>query len=153
MTEARIRQAGPDDALVVAALTLQCAIHRGANPEPGFLDRFATTWAREADRRPAWIAEAGDDHAGLLTSSLVRALPWPGQPAGGGALHIETFFVRPTHRGLGVGEMLLRTAVDWARAQRLDSVQMRPGRHTRSLCERLGLRSTTEVMELRLDQR
>jgi GNAT superfamily N-acetyltransferase len=153
VTEARIRQAGRDDALVVAALTLQCAIHRGAGPEPGFLDRFATAWTPDADRCPAWIAEVGDEHAGLLMSSLARALPWPGQPAGGGALHLETFFVRPTHRGLGVGEMLLRTAVDWARAERLDCVQMRPGRHTRALCERLGLSASAEVMELRLDQR
>jgi GNAT superfamily N-acetyltransferase len=151
VSQARIRQAEPDDALVVAALTLQCALHRGAAPEPGFLDRFATAWRREAGRRPAWVAEAGDQHAGLLVGLVARPLPWPGRGEGGGSLHVDTFFVRPDHRGLGVGEQLLRAAVDWAGGPGdLDTVQMRPGPHTRSLCERIGLTGSTELMELRL---
>jgi GNAT superfamily N-acetyltransferase len=55
-------------------------------------------------------------------------------------LVVDTFFVRPTHRGIGVGEHLLRAAVGWARAEGLDEVRMAAGPHTRPMVERVGLR-------------
>ncbi len=133
----RIRAAGADDALVVAGLTLQCALHRGGEPEPGFLDRFARAWSAQARSRPVWIAEAGDEHAGFLQACVLEALPWPGR-AGGASLVVETFFVRPGHRGIGVGEQLLRAAVDHARAQGFTEVSMTTGPHTVPMVERVG---------------
>ncbi len=138
MGEVRIRAAGPDDALVVAALTLQCALQRGAPGEPGFLDRFASAWLRESERRPVWIAEAGEEHAGYLQALCERSLPWPGQTPGGGRLWVDTFFVRPALRGMGVGELLLREAVAWARDAGFESVALVAGPHTRAMVERLG---------------
>jgi GNAT superfamily N-acetyltransferase len=138
VSEARIRLAGADDALVVAALTLQCALHRGAAAEPGFLDRFARAWSAQVAQRPAWVAEAGQEHAGYLLALAVRPLPWPGRGSGGGTLHVETFFVRPAHRGVGVGEQLLRAAVAWARAEGFERVAMTAGPHTRPMVERMG---------------
>lgn len=140
VADVRTRPAGADDALVVAGLTLQCALHRGGSTEPGFLDRYARSWSAQLRTRPTWIAEVGDQHAGYLQASLLRALPWPGHRDGGGQLVVDTFFVRPTHRGIGVGEHLLRAAVDWARAEGLDEVRMAAGTHTRPMVERVGLR-------------
>jgi GNAT superfamily N-acetyltransferase len=152
VTEARIRQAGVDDALVVAALTLQCAIHRGGAPDPGFLDRFARAWARERDSRPVWIAERRGEHAAYVQGALLQPLPRPGRRPGGGTLFIEQFFVRPAHRGEGIGEAVLRAAVDWARAQRLDAVRMTAGPRTRPMCERIGFTGSSELIELRVDR-
>lgn len=148
MGEVRIRAAGPDDALVVAALTLQCALHRGGAGEPGFLDRFARAWLAEADRRPVWIAEAGEEHAGYLQGLCERPLPWPGRGPDGGRLWVDTFFVRAAHRGIGAGELLLRQAVDWARDERFEAVALAAGPHTRPMLERIGFTTADNHMEL-----
>jgi GNAT superfamily N-acetyltransferase len=137
--ELRTRLAGPDDALVVAALTLQCARHRGEQGEPGFLDRFARSWLVNPAAHPVWLAEAGDEHGGYLQAAVLEPLPWPGRPSGAGAvLVVDTFFVRPEHRGIGVGELLLVAAVQWARDAGFRSVQMAAGVHTTAMVERVG---------------
>jgi GNAT superfamily N-acetyltransferase len=150
VTDVRTRPAGADDALVVAGLTLQCALHRGGATEPGFLDRYARAWSAQLRTRPTWIAEAGDQHAGYLQATLLPALPWPGRRDGGGVLLVDTFFVRPTHRSIGVGEHLLRAAIEWARAQGLAEVRMAAGTHTRPMVERVGMRPHQAAYHLEL---
>jgi GNAT superfamily N-acetyltransferase len=147
--EVRIRAAGPDDALVVAALALQCALHRGGEAEPGFLDRYARAWNAEALTLPVWVAEAGDEHAGFLQARVVTPLPWPRRPSAS-TLVVETFFVRPPHRGIGVGEQLLRAAVAWARDGQFARVRMSAGPKTRPMVERVGFRPAESEMELSL---
>jgi GNAT superfamily N-acetyltransferase len=135
--EVRIRVAGADDALVVAALALQCAIHRGAGGEPGFLDRYARSWLAQHRALPVWLAEAGEEHAGFLQARVVEPLPAPGTEARP-ELVVETFFVRPAHRGIGVGEQLLTAARDWARDGGFSRARVGAGPHTRPMVERLG---------------
>lgn len=149
--ELRTRLAGPDDALVVAALTLQCARHRGGHGEPGFLDRYARAWLATEDAHPVWLAEAGEEHAGYLQAAVVEPLPWPGRPAGAGAdLVVDTFFVRPEHRGIGVGEVLLRDAVEWARDAGFRQVLMSVGVHTTAMVERVGFVADARAHRLEL---
>jgi GNAT superfamily N-acetyltransferase len=139
VAQARIRAAGPDDALVVAALTLQCAIDRGSGGEPGFLDRYAGAWVAQRHSHPVWLAETGDQHAGHLQAAVVEALPWPGRPVGAGAqLIVETLFLRPEHRGHRIGEQLLVAATEWARGCGCSGVSMSGGRQTRPMLERVG---------------
>jgi GNAT superfamily N-acetyltransferase len=147
--EVRARLAGPDDALVVAGLTLQCALHRGGSPEPGFLDRYARAWAGQHRSRPVWLAEAGDEHAGHLQAAVLRDTPWPGRPDGGRLL-VETCFVRPTHRGIGVGEVLLDRAVRWARDEGLTQVVAAGGPHGSGLVERAGFTRCEHLFALDL---
>jgi GNAT superfamily N-acetyltransferase len=149
--EVRTRLAGPDDALVVAALTLQCARHRGGAPEVGFLDRFARAWSASQKVRPVWIAEAGEDHAGYLQGLVVEPLPWPGRVPGADAqLVVDTFFVRPEHRGIGAGEVLLNAAVGWARDSGLRAVTMAAGVHTTAMVERVGFVADARAYRLEL---
>ena len=149
--ELRTRLAGPDDALVVAALTLQCARHRGGQGEPGFLDRYARAWLARETSHPVWIAEAGDEHAGYLQAEVVEPLPWPGRPTGAGAgLVVDTFFVRPEHRGIGVGEALLQAAVQWARDAGFRQVLVSAGIHTRAMVERVGFVADTSAYRMEL---
>jgi GNAT superfamily N-acetyltransferase len=149
VADARIRKAGPDDALIVAALTLQCARDRGSSGEPGFLDRFAGAWAAQHYAHPVWIAEAGDQHAGHLQAAVVDTLPWPGRAPGAGTLVVETFYLRPEHRGRGIGEQLLGTAVEWARGSGLTGVSISAGSQTRPMLERVGFTHAEAAMELR----
>jgi GNAT superfamily N-acetyltransferase len=62
---------------------------------------------------------------------------------------VRQFFVRPDFRGLKIGEALLRAAAQSVRDEGLEALQMRPGRKTRDLCERVGLKAVGDVMELR----
>jgi GNAT superfamily N-acetyltransferase len=150
VAEVRIRPAGADDALVVAALVLQCAIHRGGSGEPGFLDRYARAWLADQRRLPVWLAEVGDEHGGFLQGRVVDALPWPAREAAP-VLEVEVFFVRPTHRGMGVGEELLRAAIAWARDGGFAAAAMTAGPHTRAMVERVGFTPDDSAyrMELR----
>jgi GNAT superfamily N-acetyltransferase len=152
--ELRTRLAGPDDALVVAALTLQCARHRGGEDhqgEQGFLDRYARAWLATGSAHPVWIAQAGEEHAGYLQAAVVEPLPWPGRPAGAGAdLVVDTFFVRPEHRGIGVGEVLLKSAVQWARDAGFRQVLMAAGVHTRAMVERVGFIADARAYRMEL---
>lgn len=138
MSEARVREAGPQDALVVAALTLQCAIDRGGAGEPGFLDRYARAWVERVAWHPVWVAEAGDQHAGFLQAAVVGDLPWPGRSAPGGELVVETLFLRPEHRGQGIGELLLRAAIEQARRDRRHTVSIASRAMTQPMLERVG---------------
>jgi GNAT superfamily N-acetyltransferase len=138
VADARIRTAGPEDALIVAALTLQCARDRGGSAEPGFLDRFAGAWAAQRHSHPVWIAEAGDQHAGFLQAVVVDALPWPGRSRCGGELVVQTLFLRPEHRGQGVGEQLLRAAVEQARLDQRGAVSIASRAMTQPMLERVG---------------
>ncbi|GAB3442708.1 hypothetical protein GCM10027517_20130 [Phycicoccus ginsengisoli] len=146
----RIRAAGADDALVVAALALQCAIHRGGVGEPGFLDRYARTWLADQRHLPVWLAEADEDHAGFLQARVVEPLPRPLTPPEP-ELVVETFFVRTSHRGIGVGERLLAAAAQWARDGDFARVRMSAGPHTRPMVERVGFSADEAAyrMELR----
>jgi GNAT superfamily N-acetyltransferase len=138
-----------DDALVVAGLTLQCALHRGGSGEAGFLDRYARAWAGQHRSRPVWVAEAGDEHAGYLQAAVLRDTPWPSRPDGG-LLLLESFFVRPPHRGIGVGEALLAEAVDWARGEGLTRVVATEGRHGSGVVERAGFTRSEDTFVLEL---
>ena len=144
-----MRRAGADDALVAAALALQCAIHRGGSPEPGFLDRYARAWLARERELPVWLAEAGDDHGGFLQTRVLDPLPVPGgqvRPT----LLVETFFVRPPHRGIGVGELLLESAVAWARDGGFAEVRVPAGRHTTAMVERVGFTADARAHRMEL---
>jgi GNAT superfamily N-acetyltransferase len=138
VADARIRTAGADDALIVAALTLQCARDRGGSAESGFLDRFAGAWAAQRHSHPVWIAEAADQHAGFLQAVVVEDLPWPGRSTTAGELVVQTLFLRPEHRGQGVGELLLRAAVEQARRDQRWAVSIASGAMTQPMLERVG---------------
>ncbi|GAB3625126.1 hypothetical protein GCM10027418_32130 [Mariniluteicoccus endophyticus] len=122
MTEPRIRQAGVDDALLVAALTIQAARAEGLVPEPGFMDLFADCWIEYADQHPVWWAELDGEHAGLLVAARVRPLPWPGQ-TGGGSVTPERLFVRPGKENRGVEDALRAAAREWATTRGMEFVE------------------------------
>lgn len=116
MDGVRIRQAGPGDALLVAALTIQAARAEGLAPDPGFLDRYAAAWLQDRAVHPAWFAEASGEHAGLLVVTRVRSLPWPGRTENGW-LHLERLFVRTDHPRDPIANALCAAAHEWAAAR------------------------------------
>lgn len=150
MGEVTIRHAGAEDAFIVAALRLQTARDLGMPPEHGYLDRVADAWLARLEDRPTWVAEHEGDHAGILETQRVRRLPWPGRPDASW-LHLDALFVRPSHRGAGVGRALVEAMVGWARETDVSCVRLdAPEEPARRFYAHLGFRSPHRLMELEL---
>lgn len=150
MTELRVRRAVADDALLVGALHLQFAREQGMDSESGFLDRFANRWLAERHDRPTWIAERAGEHAGVLETRRVRALPWPGRPDVSW-LHVGLLFVRADHRRAGVGRGLVEAMTLWARETDVRWVRLNaPEQDVRAFWRAVGFTSPNRLLELDL---
>lgn len=121
----RIVKAGPQEAFVVAALTLQAAIAIDGAREEGFLDRAAGHWLRHHEQLPTWFAEHDGAHAGLLQAAHPPETTWPGQASGTrGRLWIHTMYVHADHRRRGVGAALLAACEGWAQGAGVGMIRL-----------------------------
>ena len=151
MGEVRTRLAGPDDALVVAALTLQCALHRGGAAEPGFLDRYARAWSATQRHHPVWLAEAGDEHAGYLQAAVVEPLPVAGRARGRRRCWSSTRSSSgPTTAGSASESCCCAPRCDWARDEGFADVRMSAGRPHAAMVERVGFVADDAAYRLEL---
>jgi GNAT superfamily N-acetyltransferase len=108
-SDIQIRAAGPDDARAIAAALLESfAEYRDLYTDEGFA---ATTPASEQvlsrmGEGPVWVAACDD-----LIVGTVSVVPR------GESLYVRGMAVLPSARGRRVGEALLRTVEEFARAQ------------------------------------
>lgn len=146
----RVVRAEPDDAFVVAALTLQLSRDVGAPTEPGFLDRAAAAWL--AAPNPTWIAEREGAHAGFAQGGFLPDLVWPGIPAGSRRrFWLTAVFVAPDHRRRGVATALVQQAEAWARHEGAVVVRLRADPPAQDFWVSLGYARNDELRERRLD--
>jgi GNAT superfamily N-acetyltransferase len=150
MAEVTIRRAGADDAFIVAALHLQFARELGMPSEPGYLDRFVDALLQERPDRPTWIAESRGEHAGILETRRIRALPWPGR-RDVSWLHVGGLFVAPTCRDRGVGRALTEAMIEWSRSTDVKWIRLNaPDAQAQEFYARLGFSSPGTLMEFDL---
>lgn len=124
----RIVRAGPEDAFIVAALSLQFAIAVDGSREDGYLDRAAEHWLRHREQLPTWIAELEGNHAGYLQATYPPESTWPGQPIGTrGRLWVHAVYVAPDQRRRGVGAALLAACESWAKGAGVAVIRLRDG--------------------------
>src|SRR6476660_3212973 len=141
MAEVTIRRASADDALVVAALHLQFARELGMPSEPGYLDRFVDAWLAERPDRPTWIAESRGEHAGILETRRIRALPWPGR-RDVSWLHVGGLLVAPTCRDRGVAPAMTETIIQLSRTTDFKWIRLTaPDAQAQEFYARLGFSS------------
>lgn len=148
-----IRPAVPADAPALARLrwAFRAAEAQPVETEEAFLAR-CTAWMSErlATRRwICWVA-GGDELEGCLWLQLIEKVP---NPAAELEQHgyITSVYVRPTARGAGVGEALLRVALDFCRANRVDSAILWPTTRSRSLYARHGFSAPDDMLEALID--
>lgn len=147
----RIVRAGPEDAFVVAALSLQFALAMGAEREDGYLDRAADHWLRHHAQLPVWIAQRDGSHAGYLQAVRMTETTWPGQPVGTrGRLWIQGMFVAPDHRRRGVGTSLLAACESWAKGAGIAVLRLRCEPGAERFYEAVGFEPAAEVRQKRL---
>ena len=114
-----------------------------------FVER-ATAWLAqrlELGSWTAWLAVEQEQPVGLVLVHLVEKVPNPVvEPETLG--YVSSLYVRPERRDRGVGDALLRTAVDFCRDHGVESVVLWPSPRSVPLYERHGFQRSGHVMEL-----
>lgn len=143
-TQAQLTQvlrAGPEHAFALAALELQHNREQGYPGEDGFLARWADAWLADLDRRPTWIALALDGRPlGTVMTTHISWLPRPGRETQTW-VHVDNLFVTPGSRRQGIGERLMRAAIDWCRDEDILYLQLTTTDDGAGLYRRLGFRN------------
>ena len=149
----QVRRAGRSDARVMAMMryAFRTELAAPAESEQRFVER-ATAWL--ADRLDlgswtGWLALEQEEPVGLVLAHLVEKVPNPVvEPESLG--YVSSLYVRPGCRDRGIGDALLRTAVDFCRDHGVNTVVLWPSPRSVPLYARHGFRRQGDVMELRL---
>ena len=87
------------------------------------------------------LAEA--DGAGVVGGGGVLVVPWPGTEQH--RAWIQNVYVVPGFRRRGIAREIMRTLIDWCRAQGFHSVNLHASADGRPLYEQLGFEATNEM--------
>ena len=157
---ARVRPATAADAPVIARHRARMFEEMGELPADAFepLRAAAETYLVEAMARGeyvGWLATAPDEPELVLAGAGVqrrRVLPHPIAEGEGRARIAEgrhaivlNVYTEPAWRRRGLGELLMREVLAWARAERLDRLVLHASDVGRPLYERLGFIATNEM--------
>ncbi len=150
-----IRAAGVADAGALARLRweFRSGIASAAESEAEFVARCSGWMARRLERGAwrCWVAEANSEIVGTVWLQILEKLPNPvAEPEAHG--YVSSLYVRPAHRGAGLGSALLRSCLDACRSARVDAVLLWPTPDSRSLYLRHGFAARDDLLELRLEQ-
>ena|SRR5215831_19978765 len=86
---------------------------------------------------------AESDGAGVVGGGGVLMVPWPGtQPR---RAWIQNVYVVPEFRRRGIAREIMRTLIDWCRAQGFNAVSLHASAEGRPLYEQLGFEATNEM--------
>ena len=118
--------------------------------------RGGEVWARQRDRNGGFVPPGdglvlvGTLDGSVVGYALVRVEPL----ADGGELAVlDDIYVEADARGVGVGELLLDSAIDWSRARRcagIDSLALPGMRDTKNFFEAAGMVARAIVVHKRL---
>ena len=113
---------------------------------PGFLDAFADAWLRDRARR-TWLAEDPRGRPlGVIHGTRVQKLPSTHRLADAW-FHVSLLYVAQDVRGHGVGELLLRALLDWARSDGVTRVQLNAVPEARTFFQALSYTDQREYLK------
>jgi ribosomal protein S18 acetylase RimI-like enzyme len=150
MTELRPARAADARAMAVLRYAFRTELAPPTETEQEFVER-ATGWLADRLERGSWtgwLACQQDEPVGLVLVHLLEKVPNPvAEPESLG--YLSSLYVRPHCRGRGVGERLLRAALDSCRDGCVDTVVLWPSPRSVHMYLRHGFRRQGDVMELR----
>lgn len=125
-----------------------------AEAKPAFLERCAA-WMigrlESGDAWRCWVADTGEAIVGTAWLGFVEKLPNPiGEPEWHG--YVSSLYVRPAHRGAGLGSALLEACLRECEDRTVDAVILWPTPVSRALYARHGFGIREDLLELRLEK-
>jgi GNAT superfamily N-acetyltransferase len=94
-----------------------------------------------------WIAEEDSHIVGQAWLSFIEKIPNPVDEPQAHA-YISSLYVIPERRGRGIGQALLRAAIELAASREVHAIILWPTGRSRTLYERHGFAVRDDVMEL-----
>jgi GNAT superfamily N-acetyltransferase len=151
MSRVRVAEPGDADALARLRWEFRAALGRPEEAEPDFQIRCAR-WMRERLGRDGawrcWLAAEGEQPVGTVWLQVIEKLP---NPVAERERHgyLSSLYVRPAHRGRGLGSELLGTCLAAGDALGVDAVILWPTPESRGLYLRHGFSATDDLMQRR----
>jgi GNAT superfamily N-acetyltransferase len=129
------------DVTALAGLRWAWAVEKGEAPagetDPAFVERFAAWWAGQARTHVAFLASDGVTPIGMAWLAIAERVPDVARPVRRSGL-VQSVFVVAPRRDAGVGDRLMASLLDRARAERLDDLLVHPSARSVRFYERLG---------------
>jgi len=141
------------DADVRALADLRFTWRHNESGERGDLDTFgpafAEWWAAHAETHVAFVGENGGHAVGMAWLGIITRVPGPERFRRRSGV-VQSVYVRPEARGLGLGAALVDAVVAHARDLGLDYLAVHPSELSYPVYERAGFALTRSVLELGL---
>jgi len=112
---------------------------------PEYVEAFRRWWQRERDQRITWVAEAAAEPVGMLNMLVFTRMPSPGRPLSQWG-YVANVYVRPEHRGNGLGRRLLDAATAHADDHGFARLVLSPSPRSVRLYERAGFAADARLM-------
>jgi GNAT superfamily N-acetyltransferase len=152
MSDTQFRRAGTNDVGDIANLRYSWRVDE--------LGEHGLDAAEFESQLRGWIERHRDTHLGYLATqetvavgcawlSIVDRVPGPAKFVRRAGL-LQSVFVRPARRNVGVGSDLVRLIIKEARAMDLDYLSVHPSERSVTFYQRLGFDNPDRTVELRL---
>jgi GNAT superfamily N-acetyltransferase len=114
---------------------------------PSFSEVFEK-WVEQETGRRFWIAEACEEPVGMVNLLLFERMPRPGLRSSRWG-YLANMYVVPEHRGNGVGQLLVKAAVDEAITSGCERIVLSPSERSLGFWRRLGFGDANELLVFR----
>ena len=145
-----VRIATGEDAAALAAMRAEMDAEAGVVEPSGFREDFVEWFRSPANHWTVFVAEADGEAVGTLWMAFMSRVPRPSEPIAAPLGRLTNFFVRPSHRNVGIGSALLEAAADRARAERAALVLVWPSDRSMPLYARHGYSRPDDLFVLTL---
>jgi GNAT superfamily N-acetyltransferase len=147
-----VRRAAGRDLEHLARLRFEWRVGEGAEVGAGideFVDAF-TRWVEQHESTHiGFVASLDGEPVGIVFLALLDRVPGPERwHRRAGAL--QSLYVTPPRRGVGIGARLCQEVISTARELRLDYVTVHPSERSFPLYRRLGFAPSGDLLELDL---
>jgi len=155
MSRAHIRLADGRDSVALAEMRYRFRAETGkVNETKSQFVRRCAPWMRKRfhqkslSRWRCWIFEDGKQLLGHVCVQLFEKIP---NPVEEDEIHayVTNCYVVPESRNRKIGQKLLKKALAWCRAQRVDAVILWPTRASKTFYRRSGFAPAGDIFELR----
>lgn len=150
-----IRQAVPEDAPTLARMRWDDSTEDGTpvtQPDGEFEAAFAefVRHALATDQWVIWLAESDGRLVSHVYVQIVGMVPRPGRFARRWG-YAAAVYAAPDARNQGIGSTLLRSVIEWAKQEGLESLLLWPSDRSVPFYQRTGFVRSRDVLELHLD--